>query len=213
MSHFAPLHDFPPVRPFGQHLYVGVDEAGRGPLAGPLAVAGVILDPHLPIEGLNDSKKLSASCRSTLYHHIKSKAIAWHVLMVDVPLIDRLNIFQATLAGMAAVIDALTPPATAARVDGKHLPTALACPAEAIIGGDRLDQAIMAASILAKVERDQIMQTLHLRYPQYQFDQHKGYPTPAHLAALERYGPCPVHRRSYAPVRKALATHADTGFD
>ena len=214
MSRSAPTQDsLPPVRSFSQPLYVGVDEAGRGPLAGPVAVAGVILDPHRPIEGLNDSKKLSAPRRSVLYHHIKTRAIGWHILMVDVQTIDRLNIFQATLAGMAAVINTLSPPAATARVDGKHLPTGLSCRAEALIGGDRLDQAIMAASILAKVERDQIMQTLHARYPQYHFDQHKGYPTPAHLAALERYGPCPVHRHSYAPVRKALATHADSALD
>ena len=193
----------------GQRLYVGVDEAGRGPLAGPLAVAGVILDPNAaPIAGLNDSKKLSAPRRQDLYQQITAQAVAWRVVMIDTATIDRLNIFQATLRGMAAIVDALCPPALAARIDGKHLPPKLPCPAEAIIGGDRLDPAIMAASILAKVERDQMMQTLHTSYPHYLFDQHKGYPTQAHLDALKRYGPCPAHRHSYAPVQRSLAAQA-----
>ena len=189
-----------------QRLYVGVDEAGRGPLAGPLAVAGVILDPHAaPLAGLNDSKKLSAPRRQDLYQQITAQAVAWRVVMIDTATIDRVNIFQATLRGMAAIVDALCPPALAARIDGKHLPPKLPCPAEAIIGGDRRDPAIMAASILAKVERDEIMDTLHLSYPHYLFDQHKGYPTQAHLDALKRYGPCPAHRQSYAPVQRSLA--------
>lgn len=194
-----------------QPLYVGVDEAGRGPLAGPLAVAGVILDPNsAPLPGLNDSKKLSAPRRQDLYQQITAQAVAWRVVMIDTATIDRLNIFQATLQGMKAIVAALCPPARAARIDGKHLPPELPCHAEAIIGGDRLDPAIMAASILAKVARDQIMQTLHTHYPHYLFDQHKGYPTQAHLRALKRYGPCPAHRQSYAPVQRSLAARAQS---
>lgn len=182
----------------------GVDEAGRGPLAGPVTVAAVILDPARPIDGLDDSKKLAETRREALFPLIQAQALAWHIEFVQAEEIDRLNILQATLAGMRRALLALTPAPAFARIDGNRLPEALPCPAEALVGGDGLDPAIMAASILAKVARDAHMRTLHAQWPQYGFDRHKGYPSPAHLAALREHGPCPEHRRSYAPVRDAL---------
>ncbi|QDH70640.1 ribonuclease HII [Marilutibacter alkalisoli] len=185
-------------------LIAGVDEAGRGPLAGPVAVAAVILDPARPIEGLNDSKKLTEKRRERLYPLIREHALAWHVCFIEADEIDSMNIFQATLAGMRRAVEALSPAARRALIDGNKVPPGLPCPAEAIVGGDATEPAIMAASILAKVARDQIMVALHADWPQYGFDAHKGYPTPAHLRALARHGPCPAHRRSFAPVRNAL---------
>ncbi|GAB3344880.1 ribonuclease HII [Marilutibacter aestuarii] len=182
----------------------GVDEAGRGPLAGPVAVAAVILDPARPIEGLDDSKKLSEKRRVALFPLIQSRALAWHVELVDASEIDRINILQATLQGMARAVAALRPCAGLARIDGNKVPPGLPCPGEALVGGDALDPAIMAASILAKVARDRWMLELHARFPQYGFDAHKGYPTPDHLAALALHGPCAAHRRSFAPVHRAL---------
>ncbi len=186
-------------------LIAGVDEAGRGPLAGPVAVAAVILDPARPIDGLNDSKKLSEVRRELLYPLIVERALAWRIEFVEADEIDRLNILQATLVGMRRALCALAPAAQFARIDGNRLPRELPCPAEAIIGGDALDPAIMAASILAKVARDRAMHALHQHWPHYGFDRHKGYPSPAHLAALSLHGPCPQHRRSFAPVRRLLA--------
>ncbi|NOT86833.1 MAG: ribonuclease HII [Lysobacter sp.] len=183
----------------------GVDEAGRGPLAGPVSVAAVILDPQRPIEGLNDSKKLSEMRREALYPLIVERALAWRIEFVECGEIDRLNILQATLVGMRRAIEGLSPSADAARIDGNRLPRGLPCPAEALVGGDAIEPAIMAASILAKVARDRRMRELHALHPQYGFDRNKGYPSPAHLTALVAYGPCPEHRRSYAPVREALA--------
>ena len=185
-------------------LVAGVDEAGRGPLAGPLAVAAVILDPSRPIAGLDDSKKLSQARREALYPQIVERALAWRVVLVEVAEIDRLNIFQATMAGMRRALCALEPAATLALVDGNRLPPELPCPGRAIVGGDALEPAISAASILAKVTRDRAMVALHECHPQYGFAIHKGYPTPAHLAALQAHGPCAEHRRSFAPVRRAL---------
>ena len=185
-------------------LVAGVDEAGRGPLAGPVSVAAVILDPSRPIAGLNDSKKLSEKKREALYPLIIERALAWHIEFVDAAEIDALNILQATLTGMHRALCALSPTAQLARIDGNRLPRDLPCPAEAIIGGDAIEPAIMAASILAKVARDRAMCALHVEYPQYGFDRHKGYPSPAHLAALAEHGPCPQHRRSFAPVRQVL---------
>ena len=182
----------------------GVDEAGRGPLAGPVAVAAVVLDPARPIAGLNDSKQLSEARREALYPQIIEHALAWHIEFVSAGEIDRLNILQATLEGMRRAVCALRPAAALARVDGNRLPHGLPCPAEAVVGGDALDPAIMAASILAKVARDRAMRALHAEYPQYGFDRHKGYPSAAHLAALAAHGPCPQHRRSFAPVRLAI---------
>lgn len=181
----------------------GVDEAGRGPLAGPVAVAAVILDPARPIAGLNDSKKLSETRREALYPQIVECALAWHIEFVEAGEIDRLNILQATLAGMRRAVAALQPAAALARIDGNKVPKDMPCPAEALVGGDAIEPAIMAASILAKVARDRHMCGLHAQWPQYGFDLHKGYPTPAHLAALAEHGPCPQHRRSFAPVRAA----------
>lgn len=182
----------------------GVDEAGRGPLAGPVTVAAVILDPERPIAGLDDSKKLTEAKREALYPLIVERALAWRIEFVEAGEIDALNILQATLTGMRRALAGLSPAADCARIDGNRLPPDLPCTAEAIIGGDAIEPAIMAASILAKVARDRHMLELHLRYPQYGFDRHKGYPSPAHRAALATHGPCPEHRRSYAPVRAAL---------
>ncbi|HET6395653.1 MAG TPA: ribonuclease HII [Pseudoxanthomonas sp.] len=183
----------------------GVDEAGRGPLAGPVAVAAVILDPKRRIRGLDDSKKLTHAEREALYPRIVERAVAWHVEMVAVEEIDRLNILHATLEGMRRAVCALRPQVELARIDGNVVPRALPCMAEAVVGGDALEPAIMAASILAKVSRDRLMCLLHEQHPDYGFDVHKGYATPAHLAALERHGPCAHHRRSFAPVREAWA--------
>lgn len=174
-------------------------------MAGPVTIAAVILDPARPIAGLDDSKKLSEAKREALYPLIIERALAWRIEFVEAGEIDSLNILQATLVGMRRALEALSPAADIARIDGNKLPRDLPCPAEAIVGGDAIEPAIMAASILAKVARDRHMQALHLRYPDYGFDRHKGYPSPAHLAALMTHGPCPEHRRSYAPVRDALA--------
>lgn len=195
-------------------LFAGVDEAGRGPLAGPVVVAAVVFPPgRTPVNGLDDSKQLDEACREKLYPRIVERALAWHVVFVDVADIDRLNIYHATMHGMRealrGVAAALAAGAHAgctleARVDGNRLPPGLPCAARAIVGGDALDRAIMAASILAKVSRDRHMRELHARWPEYGFDAHKGYSTPTHLEALARLGPCPEHRRSFAPVREAL---------
>lgn len=185
-------------------LSAGVDEAGRGPLAGPVVVAAVILDPARPIAGLDDSKKLSEKKREALYPQIVERALAHCVVVVEAEEIDRLNIFQATMAGMSRAVAGLAPAAHEALVDGNKLPRDLPCPGRAIVGGDALEPAIGAASILAKVTRDRLMVALESIHPGYGFAVHKGYPTPAHLAALQRLGPCPQHRRSFAPVRQRL---------
>lgn len=182
----------------------GVDEAGRGPLAGPLAVAAVILDPERPIAGLNDSKKLSEARREALYPLIIERALAYCVVLIEPDEIDRLNIFQATMAGMSRAVAGLAPAAHEALVDGNKLPKDLPCPGRAIVGGDALEPAISAASILAKVTRDRLMIALDTTHPGYGFAVHKGYPTPSHLAALRQLGPCAQHRRSFAPVRSLL---------
>jgi ribonuclease HII len=183
-------------------LYAGIDEAGRGPLAGPVVVAAVVFEPgRTPINGLADSKQLCADRREVLYARIVERALAWHVVFIEVEEIDRINIYHATMLGMRRALEGVLHVARAARIDGNALPRDLPCPARAIIGGDATDRAIMAASILAKVSRDRHMRELHVRWPQYGFDEHKGYSTPAHLAALQRHGPCPQHRRSFAPVR------------
>ncbi|MBW8312986.1 MAG: ribonuclease HII [Rhizobium sp.] len=182
----------------------GVDEAGRGPLAGPVAVAAVILHPDRPIAGLGDSKALSEARRDALEPLIIEHAWAWHVEWVLPAEIDRLNILQATLAGMSRALRALRPAAEHALVDGNRLPRDLPCPAEALVKGDAREPAIMAASILAKVARDRLMRELDAQFPGYGFALHKGYPTPEHLEALRRLGPCAQHRRSFAPVRACL---------
>lgn len=182
----------------------GVDEAGRGPLAGPVVVAAVVFAPgRTPINGLDDSKQLTAQRRETLYERIVERAVAWHIEFVAVEEIDRINIYHATMIGMSRAIGCLHGGIDVARIDGNALPRGLPCMAEAWIGGDARDRSIMAASILAKVARDRYMQSLHERFPLYGFDQHKGYSTPAHLSALATHGPCPEHRRSFAPVQAA----------
>jgi ribonuclease HII len=180
----------------------GVDEAGRGPLAGPVVVAAVVFDPARPrINGLADSKQLCEARREQLFGRITERALAWHVEFVGVAEIDRLNILQATFLGMRRAVEAVAHVAALARIDGNLVPPGLPCPAEAWIGGDARDRTIMAASILAKVARDRHMRALHARWPEYGFDGHKGYATPAHREALRAHGPCPEHRRSFAPVR------------
>ena len=180
----------------------GIDEAGRGPLAGPVVVAAVVFDPQRPrINGLDDSKQLPAARREQLYERIVARALAWHIVFIEVEEIDRINILQATLLGMRLALEGVAHAADIARIDGNCLPRGLPCPAEAIIGGDGSDRAIMAASILAKVARDRHMCELHQRWPGYGFNEHKGYATPAHRAALARLGPCPAHRRSFGPVQ------------
>lgn len=184
-------------------LVAGVDEAGRGPLAGPVVVAAVILDPAWPIDGLDDSKRLGERRRETLFPLIRQRALAWAVVEVQADEIDRVNILQATLLGMRRAIEQLPVRPGLALVDGNRLPE-LECAARAIVGGDGLEPAISAASILAKVTRDRLMLQWHERYPQYGFDRHKGYPTPQHKESLARHGPCEIHRRSFGPVREAM---------
>jgi ribonuclease HII len=181
----------------------GVDEAGRGPLAGPVVVAAVILDPDRPIDGLADSKVLSESAREALFPTIRERALAFSVIEVQRDEIDHLNILQATLAGMDRAVRALSPTPTLALVDGNRAPV-LPCPARTIVQGDRLEPCISAASILAKVTRDRVMQAFGRKYPGYGFEKHKGYPTRQHLEMLEELGPCEIHRRSFAPVRNLL---------
>jgi len=181
----------------------GVDEAGRGPLAGPVVAAAVILDPRRPIEGLDDSKKLTAAGREALYGLIVERALAWSAIEITPAEIDRLNILQATLLGMQRAVAALDPAPQLALIDGNRAPK-LACALRTVIGGDALEPAISAASIVAKVTRDRFMCAWHERFPAYGFDRHKGYPTADHLEALERFGPCELHRKSFAPVRNAM---------
>ena len=183
----------------------GVDEAGRGPLAGPVVVAAVILDPLRPIAGLNDSKQLSEARRAALDVEIRRRALAFHVVEVGIEAIDRHNILQATLIGMREALCGLAIAPDEALVDGNKLPKDLPCPARAIVDGDALVAEISAASILAKVHRDRLLVALDARHPGYGFATHKGYPTPEHLAALERLGPCAAHRRSFAPVKRFFA--------
>lgn len=186
-------------------LVAGVDEAGCGPLAGPVAVAAVVFDPARPrINGLDDSKVLSPERREVLYRRIVERALAWKVVLIEADEIDRINIYQARMLGMRLAVQGVAHVARLARIDGNRIPKGLPCPAEALVGGDGRDRAIMAASIVAKVTRDRIMRQLHEHWPHYGFDVHKGYATPAHLAALTAHGPCPQHRRSFAPVRACL---------
>jgi ribonuclease HII len=194
-----------PAQPFASARFIaGIDEAGRGPLAGPVVVAAVVFEPgRTPINGLADSKQLCPDRREVLYARIVERAVAWHVVFIDVEDIDRLNIYHATMLGMQRALEGVMHVAQAARIDGNALPRGLPCPAQAIVGGDASDRSIMAASILAKVSRDRYMRALHAQWPDYGFDEHKGYATPSHLAALLSHGPCPHHRRSFAPVRAA----------
>ena len=184
-------------------LVAGVDEAGRGPLAGPVVAAAVILDDLKPIAGLADSKTLSPRQRERLSAEIHARALCFSVAQASVEEIDRLNILQATLLAMRRAVDGLRLVPLRVLVDGNQLP-ALPMTAAAIVAGDAKVPAISAASILAKVYRDRLCLALHQDYPDYGFATHKGYPTAAHLAALRKHGACAVHRRSYAPVRAVL---------
>lgn len=185
-------------------LVCGIDEAGRGPLAGPVVAAAVILDPARPIAGLNDSKKLSEKRREVLAGEIREKALAWAVAEASVEEIDQLNILHATFLAMQRAVAALSVAPERAMVDGNRCPK-LPIPVEAVVKGDGKIASIAAASILAKTVRDAGMLALHAAYPQYGFDRHMGYPTAAHFAALEAHGASPVHRRSFAPVAKQLS--------
>lgn len=184
-------------------LTCGVDEAGRGPLAGPVYAAAVILDPARPIVGLDDSKKLSEKKRERLALEIHEKALAWAVAFASVEEIDAINILQATMLAMRRAVEGLALTPALALIDGNRCPP-LAVPARAIIGGDALEPAISAASILAKTARDAEMRRIHEAFPQYGLDRHKGYDTAAHRAALQAHGPAPFHRRSFAPIRVLL---------
>lgn len=181
-------------------LVCGVDEAGRGPLAGPVYAAAVILNPERRINGLADSKILPPERREVLANRIKDRAIAWAVASASVEEIDRLNIFHASMLAMRRAIAALGVAPEEAWIDGKSCPPGLSCRSKAIVDGDALEPAISAASILAKTERDAHMCTLHERYPHYGFHRHKGYTTPEHLNHLGRIGPCDIHRRSFYAV-------------
>jgi ribonuclease HII len=184
-------------------LLAGVDEAGRGPLAGPVVAAAVILDALHPIAGLADSKTLSAARREELARQIRAQASAWALGMASVEEIDRLNILQATLLAMQRAVQALAIRPALVLVDGNRAPQ-LSCPVRTVVRGDVTVKAISAASILAKVARDAMLQDLDSQYPGYGFAGHKGYPTAAHLKALNGLGPSPVHRRSFSPVRRLL---------
>ena len=189
----------------------GVDEAGRGPLVGAVVAGAVVLDPHNPINGLKDSKKLTAARREFLYQQIMEKAKAWGIGEASPAEIDEINILQATMLAMRRAVEDLSSRLgqwpDKALIDGNRCPK-LPIAAEAIIKGDAKEPAISAASILAKVTRDRQMQILHERHPEYGFAQHMGYPTEAHFAALKQYGACEQHRRSFSPVRKVLEMNA-----
>ena len=183
-------------------LEAGVDEAGRGPLAGPVVVAAVILPARYELDSLDDSKRLSAARREQLVPEIETQAIAFNVQFVGVDEIDEVNILQATLNGMQRAVENLEPAPLRAMIDGNRAPR-LSCEVITVIGGDRLVASISAASVLAKVYRDRLMLSMHDLYPEYGFDRHKGYPTAHHLDRLKVLGPCPIHRKSFAPVREA----------
>lgn len=194
----------PRLRPFTDaDIVCGVDEAGRGPLAGPVFAAAVILDPKRPIEGLRDSKKLSEARRDELAPLIKEHALAWAIAECSCEEIDTLNILHATMLAMRRAVEALRTMPTIALIDGNRCPP-MEIRAHAVVEGDDKVNAISAASILAKTARDAALVQLHAQYPQYCFDQHKGYSTALHLERLRLHGPSPVHRRSFAPVRELL---------
>lgn len=190
-----------------EHPVAGVDEAGRGPLAGPVVAAAVILDPERPIAGLADSKTLSARRRELLATEIRAHALAWSVAAADAGEIDRLNILAATMLAMRRALLGLAVPPAAMVVDGNRLPEVelrgRRLPGAAVVGGDATVAAISAASIIAKTWRDRIMVEMDAVYPDYAFARHKGYGTRLHLERLQQYGPCEQHRRSFAPVRRA----------
>ncbi|MBI3284577.1 MAG: ribonuclease HII [Burkholderiales bacterium] len=192
-----------PLFDYAGELICGVDEAGRGPLAGPVMAAAVILDPQRPILGLRDSKKLSEPRREALAAEIKQYALAWAIAECSEQEIDELNILQATMLAMRRAVEALAVQPTLALIDGNRCPV-MAVRSEAIIKGDDKVAEISAASILAKTARDHALAKLHLEYPQYAFNQHKGYPTALHMERLRTHGVSPIHRKSYAPVKALL---------
>ncbi len=191
-------------------IIAGVDEAGRGPLAGPVVSAAVILDPNYKLVGLNDSKKLSIIKRKTLSDEIKTHSKAWSIGIATVEEIDDLNILGATLLSMKRAIKDLSGVPEKVIVDGQYTPE-IDVPCEAIIQGDAIEESIMAASIVAKVERDMIMVELDKKYPHYGFSKHKGYPTKLHLQTLKEFGPCNDHRQTFKPIKKYLAELSDHG--
>lgn len=184
-------------------LIAGVDEAGRGPLAGPVIAAAVILDPDRPVEGVTDSKKLTERRRERLEIEIQQYALAWAIGRAEVEEIDEINILQASLLAMKRAVEGLQLIPSHVQVDGNKTPL-INLPVEAIVKGDSLIPAIGAASILAKVARDRELVAMHDQYPEYDFARHKGYPTKAHFAALEEHGVSPIHRRSFGPVRRII---------
>ncbi|WP_417505589.1 ribonuclease HII [Marinomonas gallaica] len=197
------------VEPFESAVYQGIllagaDEAGRGPLAGDVVAAAVILDPDNPIVGLNDSKKLSEKKREALFSEICDKALSFSIARASVAEIDDINILHASMLAMKRAIEALPVQAEHALIDGNRIPPELSCSAEAVIKGDARHAAIAAASILAKVTRDREIVALDNQYPNYGFAKHKGYPTAVHLAAIKEYGVCELHRRSFGPVKRIL---------
>ncbi len=189
-----------------QNWVCGVDEVGRGPLAGAVVAAAVILDPASPIDGLADSKKLSEKRREALFVEIQEKAVSWALGRAEVEEIDDINILQASLLAMRRAVEGLHVAPNHALIDGNRVPQQLPCTADAIVGGDDSEPCIAAASIVAKVTRDREMVELDLLYPQYGLAKHKGYPTQLHLEALREHGVTPVHRRSFGPIRKLLET-------
>ena len=196
----------------GFHLICGVDEAGRGPLAGPLVVAACILPPFLRIEGINDSKQLSAKKRKELYKVIVKNALAYKIVFVTEEDVDSLNIYQATKKGMLMAIAGLKNKPDYALIDAMPLGE-LEIPHNSIIHGDARCASVAAASILAKVTRDEYMEKMDIKYPNYGFKKHKGYGTKAHMQALEKYGPCKIHRKSFAPVSKFYSKQMSISFD
>ncbi|MFZ6744510.1 ribonuclease HII [Undibacterium sp. JH2W] len=200
------MHDLIPGLPlfdYENEVICGVDEAGRGPLAGPVMAAAVILDPNRPIAGLRDSKKLSEAKRELLAVEIKEHALAWCIAECSEQEIDELNILQATMLAMRRAVEGLAVQPTLALIDGNRCPV-MSIASEAIVKGDDKVAAISAASILAKTARDHVLMQLHETYPQYALDQHKGYPTALHLERLREHGVSPIHRKSYAPVKALL---------
>ncbi len=192
-----------------QHLIAGVDEVGRGPLAGVVVAAAVILDPNRPIEGLLDSKQLDEKKRQTLDVQIRKKALAFCIAESSVEEIDKINILHASMLAMQRAINGLEISPDLVLIDGNRCPD-VAYPCQAVVKGDSLVKSISAASIIAKVARDKMMLDLHTLHPQFGFDRHKGYPTAQHRAAIEQFGVTDLHRQSFAPVRKALLSQAKT---
>ena len=190
----------------GFEIIAGVDEAGRGPLAGPVVVAAVILNKNILLPGLNDSKKLSEKKREYLYNLIVKSAFDWKIEIISPQIIDEINILQATLLGMEKAVLSLRRTPDICLIDGNKIPEKIKKISEAIIGGDGKFASIAAASILAKVSRDRIMMQLHGKYPQYNFARNKGYPTKEHLEAIERFGITPIHRKSFKPVKQIIGS-------